>query len=68
MIAIYEKDRNKLEGLKKVTVPLHQGTNEIELEDLLFSVAPAKIYEVRIFSWTALNTLMPIIDIFISDI
>ncbi|MCK9479751.1 MAG: hypothetical protein M0R40_09695 [Firmicutes bacterium] len=68
MIAIYEKDKNKLEGLKKVTITLNQGTNEIELEDLLFSVPPAKIYEVRIFSWTAVNTLMPIIDIFISDI
>jgi len=68
MIAIYEKDKNKLEGLKKVTITLNQGTNEIELEDLLFSVVSAKIYEVRIFSWTAVNTLMPITDVFIADI
>jgi len=50
MIAVYEKGKNKLEALSKATVPIGQGTNEIELEDLSFFVAPEKNYEVRIFN------------------
>ena len=68
VIAVFEKGDNMLVSLNVAEELLNMGTNIIELNDLSFLVNPAIIYEVRIFCWNSIDTLMPITDVFKKDI
>ena len=68
IVAVYEKDGIALGGLKKISASINMGTSKIDLDILSFSVDPIKTYVVRIFSWTAITTLKPIAEAFITDV
>ena len=68
MIAVYEKDKNKLGDIITIRKPLNQGINEINIDDLSFDVDSGKTYEVRIFSWMTQSSLKPVTGVFRADL